>query len=66
MSKASWTSYSHTIHLVAAVDNSEYGVVKEAAKTVTTQHDTPPVTPPVAPPVTYHDTTMTPTMMNRC
>ena len=33
--------------LVAAVDNSEYGVSKAAPR-----HDTPPVTPPVAPPVT--------------
>ena len=34
--------------LVAAVDNSEYGVAKDAPQTAKTHHD--------APPVTYHDT----------
>ncbi len=38
--------------LVAAVDNSEYGVAKDVTQTAKTHHDTPPVTPPVAPPVT--------------
>ena len=42
--------------LVAAVDNSVYGVAMDVAQTSKTHHDTPPVTPPVAPPVTYHDT----------
>ena len=42
--------------LVAAVDNSEYGVAKGVTQTAKTHHDAPPVTPPVAPPVTYHDT----------
>ena len=38
--------------LVAAVDNSAYGVAKDAPQTAKPHHDTPPVTPPVAPPVT--------------
>ena len=37
--------------LVAAVDNSEYGVAKDVTQTAKTHHDTPPVAPPVTPPV---------------
>ena len=36
--------------LVAAVDNSSYGVKKSGAKVGTIHPDTPPVTPPVTPP----------------
>ena len=37
--------------LVAAVDNSSYGVPKNASPSLATHHDTPPVAPPVTPPV---------------
>jgi len=37
--------------IVAAVDDSPYGVPKNRVKAAVTYHDTPPVTPPVIPPV---------------
>ena len=39
------------VQLVAAVDDSSYGVPKNGAKASSTRHDTPPVAPPVTPPV---------------
>ena len=38
--------------LVAAVDNSSYGMPKSESQSLATHHDTPPVTSPVIPPVT--------------
>ena len=38
--------------LVAAVDNSSYGMPKSESQSLVTHHDTPPVTPPVTLPVT--------------
>ena len=39
------------VQLVAAVDDSSYGVPKNGAKASSTRHDAPPVAPPVTPPV---------------